>query len=373
MKKTLYLFIVLVVIFSSTCFTYATSEAELDEINKKIDEKKEEIDSVEKQMSATMQEVDSLIGEISGYENEITELESEIAELDTSIANATEELEQAEIDCQEQQEALEQRLIVLYEAGETSFLDVLLGSDSLTEFISNYYIITTIAEYDTALLENLENTKQKIETMKTDLETNKQTVEEKKGSIEAKQIALENAKTVKEQYASQLSEEEKQLQKELEEFEEDRKIIENQIRQASSGSNNGPYTGGTMMWPAPGVYYVSCEFRGYRGHDGMDIAGSSGSTIVAANDGVVRTSTALKYSDGTYRSYGEYIIIDHGGKVVTLYAHGYPGSRMVHEGDTVKRGQAIMKMGTTGNSTGNHLHFEVRVNDSPQNPRNYVY
>ena len=113
---------------------------------------------------------------------------------------------------------------------------------------------------------------------------------------------------------------------------------------------------------------------GYANHTGVDFSGPgiSGKPVLAAKSGTVVTSTALKNSNGTYRSYGEYIVINHHDGTMTLYAHGAPGSRLVSAGQKVSQGQQIMSVGTTGNSTGYHLHFEVRVNGVPVNPAPYL-
>ena len=160
------------------------------------------------------------------------------------------------------------------------------------------------------------------------------------------------------------------------EFEKDKREIEAEIRRITSNSSNPIYVGGVMAWPVPGYYKISCEFGGYSGHVGMDITGSSpgaisGAPAVAANDGVVIISADLfGNQNGGYRSYGRYVVIDHGGGVVTLYAH--LSSRSVSEGQKVTKGQTIGLVGNTGNSTGPHLHFEVRINGTAVNPRSYV-
>ena len=121
-------------------------------------------------------------------------------------------------------------------------------------------------------------------------------------------------------------------------------------------------------------YSITCGWYGYAGHTGVDFSGSgiSGKPILAAKSGTVVTSTALKYSNGNYRSYGEYIVINHHDGTMTLYAHGAPGSRLVSKGQSVSQGQQIMSVGTTGNSTGYHLHFEVWLNGVRVNPVNYL-
>ena len=196
-----------------------------------------------------------------------------------------------------------------------------------------------------------------------------------------KTTELQNAKAEKDSYVEQLNEDEKNTQAELEQFEQDKRDIQAQLAAIAkkesasyntSNISNNPSSSGYIR-PIVG-YGITCGWMGYSGHTGVDFTGSgiAGKPVLAAKAGTVVTSTALKYSNGSYRSYGEYIVINHHDGTMTLYAHGAPGSRLVSAGQTVSQGQQIMSVGTTGNSTGYHLHFEVRVNGTPVNPAPYL-
>ena len=143
------------------------------------------------------------------------------------------------------------------------------------------------------------------------------------------------------------------------------------VLQTGSNIANNPSSSGYIR-PIVG-YGITCGWMGYSGHTGVDFSGSgiAGKPILAAKAGTVYKSEAKK-SNGVYVSYGEHIIIDHHDGTITLYAHGMPGSRLVQKGDTVSQGQQIMSVGTTGNSTGYHLHFEIWVNGSRVNPTPYL-
>lgn len=360
----------IIVLTSLMIVTKAANSSDLDAINKKINEANTELNGIKKDMSDTMKQVSALIEQIGGYEREIANLNNQLSKLSDELAQKEQELIKAEEECQKQDESLKARLVVLYEAGETSYIDVLLKSENLTDFISNFYLVEQLAEYDTELLEKLEKARNEIEAAKKAVEEKKAEIETIKSNKEETANSLKQAKSVKEQKAQQLTEAEKTKQSELEDYEQDRQDIQEELRKQSQNNSGGNiYPGGTLAWPVPSCYYVSCEYMGYSGHTGMDIGASSGSTIVAINDGVVTTSTALRNSNGTYRSYGEYIIVNHGGGVVSLYAHGLAGSRKVSVGERVTKGQPIMQVGSTGNSTGPHLHLEIMVNGSYVNPR----
>ena len=363
-----------------------------NETDKKIEEAKEQLEGIKSEKSETMKQVEELTYQISEYQNQIDDLDKQVDDLNDKIEDAQNKLNKAQEDYTKQEDLLEQRLIVSYESGETSYLDFLLSSDSITELISNYYLITELATTDAELLESIQKQKEEIENAKQTLESNKKELESAKASKQSVATQLQNSKKQKDQYAAQLTEEEKQTQAEIEQFEADKRAIQAELARIAAQEaaarnpqgNNGSSSSGTSniannpsasgyIRPIVG-YSITCGWYGYAGHTGVDFSGSgiSGKPVLAVKDGTVVTSTALKNPNGTYRSYGEYIVISHGDGTMTLYAHGAPGSRLVTKGQTVKQGQQIMSVGTTGNSTGYHLHFEVRINGRPVNPSPYL-
>lgn len=359
----------------------------LSDVNKQIEEKEEEIDEIQEEKSATMNEVEELTFQISEYQNQIDELDSKISDLNNQISEAESKLNEAQAEYDKQEELLEARLVVAYEEGETSYLDVLLASESITDFISNYYLVTELATNDAELLENIQKQKEEIEQAKANLENSKKELDTSKASKQSVATQLQSSKNEKDAKVAQLTSDEQQAQAELEQFEADKRAIQAELariaeeeakKQQSNGNNdynsvpNNPSSSGYIR-PIVG-YSITTGWYGYAGHTGVDFSGSgiAGKPILAAKSGTVVTSTALKNSNGTYRSYGEYIVINHHDGTMTLYAHGAPGSRLVREGQAVSQGQQIMSVGTTGNSTGYHLHFEVRVNGKPVNPAPYL-
>ena len=378
--------IVLVAIFFLQS-NMAIAASSLSDVNKQIEEKEEEIDEIQEEKSATMNEVEELTLQISEYQNQIDELDSKIDNLNNQISEAESKINEAQAEYDKQEELLEARLVVAYEEGETSYLDVLLASESITDFISNYYLVTELATSDAELLESIQKQKEEIEQAKTNLENSKKELDTSKASKQSVATQLQSSKNEKDAKVAQLSSDEKQAQAELEQFEADKREIRAELariaaeeakKQQSNGNNNynsvanNPSSSGYIR-PIVG-YSITTGWYGYAGHTGVDFSGSgiAGKPVLAAKAGTVVTSTALKNSDGTYRSYGEYIVINHHDGTMTLYAHGAPGSRLVREGQSVSQGQQIMSVGTTGNSTGYHLHFEVRVNGKPVNPAPYL-
>ena len=364
--------------------TKSELNASSNETDKKIEEAKEELENINTEKSETLQQVEDLIMQISSAQSEIDDLNTKIADMNTQIEEAQSKLNEKQEEYDDKEELLEKRLVAAYEAGEITYLDVLLSSSSLTDLISNYYMISEITQSDMELMEKIKKEQEEIETAKQTLETSKQELDSVKAEKQQKATELQNAKSQKDSYVAQLDEQEKNTQAELEQFEQDKREIQAELEKiarqeaANAGSSNvsnitnNPSSSGYIR-PVVG-YSITTGWMGYSGHTGVDFSGSgiSGKPVLAAKAGTVVTSTALRNSNGTYRSYGEYIVINHHDGTMTLYAHGAPGSRLVIPGQTVSQGQQIMSVGTTGNSTGYHLHFEVRVNGRPVNPTPYL-
>lgn len=374
--------IIMIALYGNIKISLATSQSDLDDINTKIDNAKKNLDQVENKLTGALAQIQTLNAEIAQYENDIDDLNIKIDEVNNQIEQAEAELQQAEEEFVHQQELLEKRLVALYKSGDTTYLDVLLSSKDIVDFISKYYYVSKIAECDQNLLKQIEQNKNNIEESKKTLETSKEQIETLKKSKESTANSLKQSQALKQSYVNELSEEEATIEAELTEFENDKKAIQEELariaRENSSGTQVtvGEPSSAGYIFPVQGLNINNINRRyypSYPGHTGVDInINVTGKKVVAVKDGTVVTSTALKRSDGSYKSYGEYIVIDHHDGTMTLYAHMYPNSRQVSVGDTVVQGQIIGTVGTTGNSTGNHLHFEVRINGKCVNPLPYL-
>lgn len=389
MKNKMYKIICLTVICTlllvpnlSTATSKSQLNSEIDEINKQEQEKKEEQQAIKNEKSETLTQVESLITQISSYESKIEDLNSQITELSTKITDTQAKLAVEEENFRKQEEDMQERLVAVYEMGETSVLDMVLSSKGIVDLVSNYYLATELANYDAELLDEIDRKKNEIQAMKSSLEENKQKVETNKNSVEQTSKALKEAKQVKDARVTELNEEEKAIQEDLEQFEKDKKAIQAKLaaiaaEEAKQNGGNYTVTPSASGYIRPingysittGLYYSNGSYHGAVDYSG---SGITGKPILAVKSGTVVTSTALKYSNGNYKSYGEYIVINHHDGTMTLYAHGQPGSRKVVEEQTVSQGQVIMNVGTTGNSTGPHLHFEVLVNGRRVDPRPYL-
>ena len=358
--------LIVVVLVSFTTVVIADDLIDLqnrkNELNNQITEANEQVENIQIELTDTLKQIDNLDQKIETYQDQVDELNGKLETLQNQIKIAEEKLTNLENNYKIQRKTFQNRIVAQYEAGDVQYLDVLLSSNTLSEFISNYYLIGEIAKYDRNLLDNIDRQKNEIEKIKTTLterEKNLKTVKENK---EKTATALENAKVIKNSYAKQLTDSEKETQSKIAEYQRELDNLEAQIVTITSIKVGEDYVGGEFAWPAPGYPTITSKYgmrvhpilKTHRVHSGTDIAMPMGAYIIAANDGVV---TKAGYSS---TGYGNMVLIDHGGGVSTLYGHG--SEILVQTGQTVKRGDIIMKAGSTGWSTGPHLHFEVRIN-----------
>lgn len=284
-------------------------------------------------------------------QSELDELNIKITQLQNSVDEIEEKLNVAEEKYQKQKAILEARLVAMYESSDVQYLDVLLSSKNVSEFLSNYFLITELANYDTELLEEMKSKKDEIELAKEKLDNEKEQLATMKENQTKTAKIMENTKTVRENYIAKLSDQEKEIQSKIDEYNARFNEINNEILALALQGLDTQYIGGELAWPVPGYTRISSKYGMrthpitgvYKLHTGVDISAPMGADFVAANDGIVTKA-------GYNSAYGNMVIIDHGGGISTLYAHG--SEIMVKVGDTVKRGETVvLKVGSTGYST----------------------
>ena len=346
-------------------------EQQKEKLKEQIDKKTEEKQTVDEELSANLQQVQKLDETIMNSENELNDLNTKITELQTSIDEIKGKLSTVEERYNKQKEMLDNRLVAIYEAGDIQYIDVVLSSANIAEFISNYFLITELASYDFDLLEVVQKEKNEIEQTKQNLDKQKEEMITAKQTQQRTAKVLENTKSVRQQYIDKLSAEEKALQSKIDEYNAQYAALEQEIRMIAQNSISPEYIGGVMAWPVPGYTTITSPFAMrvhpitgvYKLHTGTDIRAPQGANFVAAADGVVTKA-------GYNSAYGNMVIIDHGGGVSTLYAHG--SEIMVELGQTVRKLDTVLKVGATGYATGPHAHFEVRINGTPVQPLDYI-
>lgn len=347
-------------------------EKALKEAQSTIEDLRDSKGDIESKVTELNQQLIDISARITDLENQLTAKSEDIQETKDELAGAKEREAQQYAD-------MKVRIQFMYENGQTSYLEALLSSRNISEFLNSADYIAQIQSYDRQKLteyqdtvESIVNLEAQLEQEYTDLEALKSTVESNKATVAAmmrqkeSELAdisgdIEDAQSDADYYAAEI-----QAQEEL-----IAAIKRAEAEKAAAGVEEHPYTGGAFRWPCPSSTRVTSDY-GTRvspmsgassNHKGIDIGASAGADIIAAADGTV---TAASYSSAA----GNYVMIDHGGGLYTVYMHA--SSLLVSPGQTVSAGDVIAKVGSTGISTGSHLHFGVSLNGSYVSPWSYL-
>ena len=358
----------------------AVTQAEIDAMREEADDLKDQqkeiqakLDALEEDQANAMERKTLLEQQINATQAEINTIAAQIAKYDELIAQKQEELSQAEAEEQAQYELFCERVRYMEEQGEVSYWSILFSSKDFADLLDNAMMVEEIMDYDNQVMDQLIALREQIEEDKAELESARQAQQAAKEEQEAAQANLKSQEAEVSALIDQLAAQEDQLEAEEAKLQAAANAADAEIaaaeRELAAQINNVVSESG-FMWPLPGYYNLSSLFAGRihpitgkpQHHTGIDIPAPSGTDILAAKSGVVTTST---YNN----SYGNYVVVSHSDGTSTLYAH--MSRRGVSKGEVVSQGQYIGDVGTTGSSTGNHLHLEVRVNGSRVDPTLY--
>ncbi len=353
-----------------------------------ISETEKKAEELENQKKAAEGEKASLENQLNGILTEMDETKAKIEAKEIEVREKEEELVQAKIDENDQYESMKKRIKYMYENGNSQFIEILCESKSIGEFLNNAEYITTISQYDRNMLTEFQQIVEAVAEQEEMLKTEYAELETLQDSLIAKQEELNQLVEGKEEELKQISADLGATQERLAQLkeaaaaaarkqEELARLAKAQVEaQANAGSGGGAGAAvvsgnGMFTHPCPGYSRISSEF-GWReapiagagnNHKGMDLAAPTGTPIYAAAAGTVTTA---RYSS----SAGNWVVINHGNGLQTYYMHA--SALYVSEGQSVSKGQNIAAVGSTGQSTGPHLHFQVMQNGTPVNPRNYL-
>ena len=334
----------------------------------------DQLKSVQADKSKALQQKDLLEQQIGVIQAEINNINAQIAQYDLLIEEKTRELAQAEQDERDQFDLFCRRVRYMEEQGEVNYWSILFDSRDFSELLDNYMMIDEIVQYDNAVMERLIAIREQIVLDKEALEEARREQEEAKAQQQAAQAELKAQEAQVEALIKEISAQENQLKAMEDSLKKAADELDAQIKKkekelAEQIKNVVSESG--FQWPLPASRNVITSFYGSRthpvtgrpnNHTGIDIPAPRNTNIYAAKSGVVTTSTRTS-------SYGEYVVVSHSDGTSTLYAH--MNRRGVSEGQTVRQGQVIGYVGTTGSSTGNHLHFEIRVRGDRKDPLDY--
>ena len=365
----------------------AVTQSEIDALKKEQQESqakqqqmKEQLAGVKEDQAAAQQKRQILAQQLDAINAEIANIDAQIAYYDGEIALKEVERAEAEKREAEQYELFCQRVRMMEEQGTVSYWSILFNAGSFSDLLDRIADVDAVMAYDNKIMDQLIATRQELERLQGELESaraEEQAAREQQEVKKAEQQAkVAEAQKLLDQINADVAEVNRQLEAEdaaaaslQAEITRKQKQLEEERKQQNVTL---PPTGSGYQWPLPAGNLTLTSAFGYRmhpidlvphSHTGIDVSAAGGTPIYAAKGGQVIMS---EYGSGVNWSYGNFVVIDHGDGTTTLYAH--MSSRAVSEGQLVTQGQTIGYVGNTGNSKGNHLHFEVRVNGQRVDP-----
>ena len=346
---------------------------ELSDIRSQKKEVEAQLAAIRNDLSKAKDQMELIQGQMVLTETEITTSQLLLDEYDEQIREKEQEILTLEAQQVEQREEFYRQVRWMEETGSVSYLSILFQASSFSELLDYAMLITDIMEYSSDIISKLEATEAELDRAKEDLQFNRDAQAEVQADLEARKADLEDKRAEQQRLLNQIAASESEQAEKAKQLAESEAKINKELKDAEAKyaaqiaalNSKNNLTTGSWYWPLPGRYSISSLFGGRidpingraDNHTGTDIPAPRGTPIYAAKDGVVTTVSSNPYAS----SYGIYCIINHGGGYSTLYAHQNQ-TPVVKEGDTVNKGQLIGYVGTTGRSTGYHLHFELRVN-----------
>ena len=364
----------------------AALEKALEDAKQTINELKESKGDVQEKVNDLNTQLMNISSQITALENQLAQKNQELTEKKDQIEDTKSQLEDAKKQEEQQYADMKVRIQFMYENAQESYFEALFSSESFSDFLNSAEYIIQIQEYDRKKLNEYQDTVVYIENVEKQLEEDYATLEEIKKEVEQEKASVEQEKASVAALMKQRETELAGIEGNIDSAQSDADFYAAEIKaqeeiiaeikrieaeKAAAGKQDNPYTGGVFTWPCPSSTRVTSDY-GTRvspmggassNHKGIDIGASGGAAIVAAADGTVTTAS---YSSAA----GNYVMIDHGGGLYTVYMHA--SALLVSPGQTVSAGQTIAQVGSTGISTGNHLHFGVSLNGSYVSPWSYL-
>ena len=350
-----------------------SSKTDIERLKKELEQSKNDLTTY----------VAQLDGQLSGIQEKIAQYNTMITEKEEEIEVTAAELEEAIRIQEEQYAAMKKRIKFMYEKGDTFYLELLFTAGGFADMTNKADYIESLSRYDRNKLEEYVATKELVQLCKEELEAEKEVLAEAKTAVEEEEANVSALINQKEQQIKTVTSDISTKEAAIKEYEAmiaqenaeiaalEKAVAEERARLEAENAQARVYNGGMFAWPCPGYKRISDDYGNrmhpilgvQKFHNGLDMAAAGGTAILAAYDGDV---VGAAYNN----SMGNYIMIDHGSGLYTIYMHC--SALYVSKGQTVTKGQKIAAVGSTGRSTGNHLHFSVRLNGNYVNPWNYL-
>ncbi|MEG0952046.1 MAG: peptidoglycan DD-metalloendopeptidase family protein [Niameybacter sp.] len=362
--------IMLVGVMPLNASNLSNKKNDLQEAQQNIKDSKSQLTQVEQEKVQLEQEVDALDKKIIAAEDKLLEIATNLETKKDEVEIAKDELEAATEKKEYQYEATKDRMVQMYKNEKSGYIELIFSSGSLSELLNRAQYIKVISGYDNQLIDEYRKQEEVINEKKITLESEQKAIESLHTSQAVAMKDLESMRADKNKKIDQKKSRASQLQEEIDEMEELSKEIEKEITRLTQASTV-KYTGGKFEWPVPGHYRISSQYNPRNNpisgiaefHQGIDIPAPYGKAVNAAANGQVIVA-------GWVRGFGNTVMVDHGNDIVSIYGHN--SSVIVNVGEYVTKGQQVARIGSTGNSTGNHCHFEVRINGRHTSPWNYL-
>ena len=344
-------------------------QAELNSVRAQAEDKRVQTEAAEKKVQSAASRLDAADRQLAAAENELAVVEAKRADTEGQISQNQVVLANTEKNLQNRTAVYNKRLRNIYEDGQINYLDVLFGAKDFQDFSTRMELLKRVIKFDVGLMDKIKSERQLILVKRQELEDEKATLVSLQQEAAAKRAVVSQRRAERASLLNQAKSERDQADAEYRDLLETSERIEEMIRWIEAGGQNVGHGSGTMMWPYRGEITSPFGWRTHpifgdaRYHSGLDIAADYGDTVVAADDGVVAFA-------GWLGGYGNAVIIEHGNGISTLYGHN--SQLIVSEGQSVRKGQPISYIGSTGYSTGPHLHFEVRINGQETDPLAYL-
>ncbi len=382
MRKKIISILLILILLQMTCVSvFATTQSDLNNAKNNLSTATKNKKAVTAEKETILNEIDDLEDEIASYQAEITELNSKITKMEKNIKEKNTEIEALQKEYDAKKKLLDDRLVAIYEQGRITFLDVMLASDNIWDYISMSSKVQQLTDADNEQMDKVETQKDEVEKAKNALEKEKKELAESKKSVQDKQAKVKVAKDKKEAKVANLTAEQKKLQTQINNYNKEIQKLEEELAKSANDYNNS-YTGkfvGTLRWPlsksSPGYKNITSYYGNRQvpiagatsDHRAIDIGVPTGTPVLSAGNGIV-------ISTGYNSARGYFVIIKHADNLYTLYQH--LSRILVSRGQTVSSGKTIAKSGSSGIGTGPHLHFEVRKSQyygSEVNPLDYCH